>query len=228
MAVLTWAYPTEEDPCSSAHRSPGSSRPTARCPVAPSVPSPSARPTPCSGRRCSAPWPDGYRGRLLRAGLLLGRRAEVLAGPRRLLDVRRLPGWLHPQRDVRRGLQRPYGAHRGRPGRLRPREGAASRTCSRSSGRSTTRPRATARPTTSARSTARPSTGPPTHSGRPTRRRRPPTSGALDQAGFDPITTDDARWPEFYYAEDYHQQYLYKNPHGYDCHSSTGRAVPDA
>lgn len=26
----------------------------------------------------------------------------------------------------------------------------------------------------------------------------------------------------FYYAEAYHQQYLAKNPHGYDCHSSTG------
>ena len=30
----------------------------------------------------------------------------------------------------------------------------------------------------------------------------------------------------FYYAEDYHQQYLYKNPHGYDCHAHTGIDLP--
>jgi peptide-methionine (S)-S-oxide reductase len=30
----------------------------------------------------------------------------------------------------------------------------------------------------------------------------------------------------FYYAEDYHQQYLYKVPHGYDCHAETGIALP--
>jgi peptide methionine sulfoxide reductase MsrA len=28
------------------------------------------------------------------------------------------------------------------------------------------------------------------------------------------------------YAEDYHQQYLAKNPHGYDCHANTGIAYP--
>jgi peptide-methionine (S)-S-oxide reductase len=49
---------------------------------------------------------------------------------------------------------------------------------------------------------------------------------ALDAAGYDPITTEDARWPAFYYAEDYHQQYLHKNPHGYDCHSATGVPFP--
>jgi peptide-methionine (S)-S-oxide reductase len=30
----------------------------------------------------------------------------------------------------------------------------------------------------------------------------------------------------FYYAEDYHQQYLAKNPHGYRCHAKTGVAFP--
>ena len=32
----------------------------------------------------------------------------------------------------------------------------------------------------------------------------------------------------FYYAEDYHQQYLAKNPHGYRCHAATGIAYPVA
>ncbi len=37
----------------------------------------------------------------------------------------------------------------------------------------------------------------------------------LDEAGYGPITTELIDAPEFYYAEDYHQQYLAKNPDGY-------------
>jgi peptide-methionine (S)-S-oxide reductase len=46
--------------------------------------------------------------------------------------------------------------------------------------------------------------------------------------GFDPITTEvgPAEGLPFYFAEDYHQQYLYKIPHGYDCHAETGIALP--
>ena len=38
---------------------------------------------------------------------------------------------------------------------------------------------------------------------------------ALTAAGYPPITTEVRDAPPFYYAEDYHQQYLAKNPHGY-------------
>lgn len=38
---------------------------------------------------------------------------------------------------------------------------------------------------------------------------------ALTQAGYGTITTEILDAPEFYYAEDYHQQYLAKNPGGY-------------
>lgn len=38
---------------------------------------------------------------------------------------------------------------------------------------------------------------------------------ALNQAGYGKITTEILAAPEFYYAEDYHQQYLAKNPNGY-------------
>jgi len=38
---------------------------------------------------------------------------------------------------------------------------------------------------------------------------------ALGQAGYDGITTEIVDAPPFYYAEDYHQQYLAKNPGGY-------------
>lgn len=37
----------------------------------------------------------------------------------------------------------------------------------------------------------------------------------LTEAHYGPITTEIVEAPEFYYAEDYHQQYLAKNPQGY-------------
>jgi peptide-methionine (S)-S-oxide reductase len=37
----------------------------------------------------------------------------------------------------------------------------------------------------------------------------------LTRSGFGRITTEIAPARNFYYAEDYHQQYLAKNPHGY-------------
>ena len=50
----------------------------------------------------------------------------------------------------------------------------------------------------------------------------------LVSKGFDPITTDlrPATPLPFYYAEDYHQQYLHKNPHGYQCAATTGVPLP--
>ena len=44
----------------------------------------------------------------------------------------------------------------------------------------------------------------------------------LKEAGFDPITTEIRAAPEFFYAEDYHQQYLAKNPDGYCGLGGTG------
>nr|WP_243647292.1 peptide-methionine (S)-S-oxide reductase MsrA [Aestuariirhabdus litorea] len=38
---------------------------------------------------------------------------------------------------------------------------------------------------------------------------------SLRGAGFGPITTEIELAPQFYYAEEYHQQYLAKNPDGY-------------
>ena len=48
----------------------------------------------------------------------------------------------------------------------------------------------------------------------------------LKAAGFGPITTEILEAPEFYYAEDYHQQYLAKNPGGYCGLGGTGVACP--
>jgi peptide-methionine (S)-S-oxide reductase len=49
---------------------------------------------------------------------------------------------------------------------------------------------------------------------------------ALAGAGHGAITTEIAPAPEFYYAEDYHQQYLAKNPAGYCGIGGTGVACP--
>jgi peptide-methionine (S)-S-oxide reductase len=49
---------------------------------------------------------------------------------------------------------------------------------------------------------------------------------ALREAGHDAITTEIVDAPEFYYAEDYHQQYLDKNPDGYCGLGGTGVACP--
>jgi peptide-methionine (S)-S-oxide reductase len=48
----------------------------------------------------------------------------------------------------------------------------------------------------------------------------------LAQAGHGAITTEIAQAPEFYYAEEYHQQYLAKNPNGYCGLGGTGVACP--
>jgi peptide-methionine (S)-S-oxide reductase len=48
----------------------------------------------------------------------------------------------------------------------------------------------------------------------------------LTASGFGPITTEIVRAGEFYYAEDYHQQYLAKNPNGYCGLGGTGVSCP--
>ncbi len=48
----------------------------------------------------------------------------------------------------------------------------------------------------------------------------------LAAAGFGAVTTEIAPAPAFYYAEDYHQQYLHKNPGGYCGLGGTGVSCP--
>ncbi|MEM1343356.1 MAG: peptide-methionine (S)-S-oxide reductase MsrA [Pseudomonadota bacterium] len=49
----------------------------------------------------------------------------------------------------------------------------------------------------------------------------------LDAAGYGPITSEIVALPEFYFAEDYHQQYLAKNPGGYCGVGGTGVSCPE-
>ncbi len=48
----------------------------------------------------------------------------------------------------------------------------------------------------------------------------------LSEAGYGRITTEIREAPEFYFAEDYHQQYLAKNPEGYCGMGGTGVSCP--
>lgn len=48
----------------------------------------------------------------------------------------------------------------------------------------------------------------------------------LDRAGYGAITTEIVEAPAYYYAEEYHQQYLAKNPGGYCGLGGTGVSCP--
>ena len=48
----------------------------------------------------------------------------------------------------------------------------------------------------------------------------------LSAAGYGEITTEIRAAPEFFYAEDYHQQYLARNPNGYCGLGGTGVSCP--
>ncbi|WP_414160212.1 peptide-methionine (S)-S-oxide reductase MsrA [Schaalia hyovaginalis] len=60
-------------------------------------------------------------------------------------------------------------------------------------------------------------------------RARAAYQGALEAKGFGVIATQVAPADEagpFWYAEEYHQKYLHKNPNGYECHARTGVPCP--
>ena len=63
-------------------------------------------------------------------------------------------------------------------------------------------------------------------SARPPRRRATRTRSGSTAAGYGPITTEIVEAPTFYYAEDYHQQYLAKVPNGYCGLGGTGVSCP--
>ena len=65
-----------------------------------------------------------------------------------------------------------------------------------------------------------------TRSARPREASRERYQAKLREAGYGEITTEIVDAPAFYYAEDYHQQYLAKNPSGYCGLGGTGVSCP--
>ena len=98
--------------------------------------------------------------------------------------------------------------------------------CSSSSGRTTIRPRACARATTSAPNIARRSTGTTEEQRAAAEASRDTYQRALRAAGYGRSPPRSPRRGPFYYAEDYHQQYLDKNPLGYCGLGGTGVSCP--
>ena len=94
------------------------------------------------------------------------------------------------------------------------------------SGRTTTRRRACARATTSARSTAPRSTRSATSRRRRSSASRADVPGAVERRATARSRPRSRPRPTFYYAEDYHQQYLAKNPNGYCGLGGTGVSCP--
>ncbi len=78
----------------------------------------------------------------------------------------------------------------------------------------------------SARSTAQRCTGIPRPPTKPSRALAAAFAAKLAEAGYGEITTELAPLRTFYYAEDYHQQYLHKNPFGYCGLGGTGVSCP--
>jgi peptide-methionine (S)-S-oxide reductase len=58
------------------------------------------------------------------------------------------------------------------------------------------------------------------------KRSRDAYQAKLSESGYGEITTEVREAPAFYYAEDYHQQYLAKNPGGYCGIGGTGVSCP--
>ena len=160
--------------------------------------------------------------------MLLGRRAHLLAAARGRHDRGRLHGWAHPEPDVRGDLHGPDRPRRGGADRLRPepdqpelllkefwenhdptqgnRQGNDIGTAYRSAIYWTTPEQERAAEAT-----------------------RDAFQKVLTDNGFGTITTELRSAEDagpFYYAEDYHQQYLDKNPGGYCNHGPNGMTCP--
>ena len=172
------------------------------------------------------PYPDGLELACFGLGCFWGAERKFWQAPGVWTTAVGLRGRLDPEPELRGGVQRPHRPHRGRARGVRPGAHRLRRAAASSSGRATTRRRACARATTSARSTARRSTATATQQLAAAEASRDAYAKALGQRGHGGITSEIREAPKFYFAEDYHQQYLHKNPGGYCGLGGTGVSCP--
>ena len=171
------------------------------------------------------------RDRRVRARLLLGRGEDVLAAAGRMDHRGRLPGRLHAESHVPGGVHGPDRPRRGGARRVRPIEDQLRAAAQGVLGE----PRPDAGHAPGQRlghpvpvGDLRPG---PTPSAPPPRRRRRCTrpSSARPATARSRPRSSGRRRPTFYFAEDYHQQYLDKNrgPGAYCPDHRTGVKLPD-
>ena len=182
-------------------------------------------PSPRTRHAADAAVPGGKRARDRRHGLLLGCRAALLAGARRPHDRGGLRGWEHPEPDLRGDLHRPHRPCGGRSRRLSTPTGARRGALEGVLGGARPDPGHASgqRRRHEYRSAIYWTTSEQRLVALETRDRYPAELAAAHRGA---ITTELAEAGPFYYAEDYHQQYLAANPNGYCGLAGTGVACP--
>ena len=189
-----------------------------------------AMPVPAPARRARHPAraavPRGARAGDRSAWAASGARSAVLAGARALHDRGRLRRRLHAEPDLRGGLLAAAPVTPRRCSSSSTRSETSTRRCcalfwenhdptqGMRQGNDVGTQYRSAIYTTDERSARRP------------RRRATMFQAELEAAGYGEITTEIADAGPFFYAEDYHQQYLAKNPNGYCGLGGTGVVVP--
>ena len=178
------------------------------------------------GTPLSPPFPEGLEQAVFGMGCFWGAERKFWQAPGVYTTAVGYAGGFTPNPTYKEVCSGQTGHTEVGAGRLRPGEDELRRDAPASSGRTTTRPRACGRATTWARSTARPIYTARTRSAKRPRRRATRFQEALTAAGYGADHDRDRRGGPFYYAEDYHQQYLAKMPNGYCGIGGTGVSCP--
>ena len=195
---------------------------------------PRHRPCPAGPSRCRSPerhvvlgtpmtppWPDGTEVLYVAMGCFWGAERIFWQIPGVITTAAGYTGGFTANPTLRADLHRPHRPHRGRPGRLRPRGRRRRRPAQGVLGEP--RPDAAQRPGQRHRHAVpqRRSTRRPRRSWPPSRGLARPLPGGADDGRLRPHHHRGRPFTDagpFYYAEDYHQQYLHKNPGGYCNH----------
>ena len=178
------------------------------------------------GTPLKGPFPEGVETAIFGMGCFWGAERIFWEAPRRLHDRGRLRGRLHAEPDLRGGLQRAHRPHRGRARRLRPAADELRGDAEAVLGG----PRPDPGHAPGQRRRHAVPLGDLLARRGAARRRRGLARGLPGDARRRPATARSRpRSPTagpFYYAEDYHQQYLAKNPNGYCGLGGTGVSCP--